>query len=80
MTALYRIALILAAGVVSVAGHWGGSIVYGEDYRTEVLFPKPACATNAVISFALQLKLTCTIVNHNHSECFVARAAQILHC
>lgn len=42
MTALYRIALILAAGVVSVAGHWGGSIVYGEDYLTEVLFPKPA--------------------------------------
>ncbi len=42
MTALYRVALILAAGAVTVAGHWGGSIVYGEDYLTEVLFPKPA--------------------------------------
>lgn len=42
MTALYRVALVLAAGVVGVAGHWGGSIVYGEGYLTEVLFPKPA--------------------------------------
>jgi uncharacterized membrane protein len=42
MTAAYRVALVLAAGVVSVAGHWGGSIVYGEDYLTEVLFPRPS--------------------------------------
>jgi len=42
MTALYRVALVLAAGAVGAAGHWGGSIVYGEGYLTEVLFPKPA--------------------------------------
>lgn len=42
MTAAYRVALVLAAGVVAVAGHWGGSIVYGEDYLSEVLFPRPA--------------------------------------
>ncbi|HZW08382.1 MAG TPA: c-type cytochrome domain-containing protein [Phycisphaerales bacterium] len=44
MTAIYRVALVLAAGVVAVAGHWGGSIVYGEDYLVEVLFPRPASA------------------------------------
>ncbi|MBK7406153.1 MAG: hypothetical protein IPJ41_16495 [Phycisphaerales bacterium] len=42
MTAVYRVALVLAAGVVGVAGHWGGSIVYGEGYITEALFPEPA--------------------------------------
>lgn len=41
MTGLYRVALVLAAGVVGVAGHWGGSIVYGEGYLTEALFPAP---------------------------------------
>lgn len=42
MTAVYRIALVLAAGVVGAAGHWGGSMVYGEGYLTEALFPEPA--------------------------------------
>lgn len=41
MTAVYRVSLVLAAGVVGVAGHWGGSMVYGEDYITEALFPSP---------------------------------------
>ncbi|MFG0259109.1 MAG: c-type cytochrome domain-containing protein [Phycisphaerales bacterium JB041] len=42
MTAVYRIALVLAAGTVGAAGHWGGSMVYGEGYLTEALFPAPA--------------------------------------
>lgn len=42
MTAAYRVSLVLAAGVVAVAGHWGGSIVYGDGYVTEALFPRPA--------------------------------------
>jgi len=42
MTGLYRVALVLAAGVVGAAGHWGGSLVYGEGYLTEALFPTPA--------------------------------------
>jgi uncharacterized membrane protein len=44
MTAVYRVALVLAAGVVGVAGHWGGSMVYGEGYLTAALFPTPAPA------------------------------------
>ncbi|MCC7388016.1 MAG: hypothetical protein IT431_04525 [Phycisphaerales bacterium] len=44
MTAVYRVALVLAAGVVGAAGHWGGSMVYGEGYLTAALFPAPAPA------------------------------------
>ncbi len=42
MTALYRVTLVLAAGAVGVTGHWGGSIVYGKGYLTEMLFPRSA--------------------------------------
>ncbi len=70
MTALYRVALVLAAGAVGAAGHWGGSIVYGGGYLTEVLFPKPvppepnietqlaeleAAGTTLTVDFATQI-------------------------
>ncbi len=42
MTAAYRVSLVLSAAVVAAAAHWGGTIVYGEGYLTEVLFPEPA--------------------------------------
>lgn len=41
MTSLYRVSLVLAAGLVATSGHWGGTIVYGEGYLTEALFPEP---------------------------------------
>ncbi len=41
MTAAYRVVLIGTASVVGLAGHWGGSMVYGEGYLTAVLFPEP---------------------------------------
>lgn len=42
MTGVYRVALVLAAGLVGAAGHWGGSMVHGEGYLTAALFPEPA--------------------------------------
>lgn len=41
LTGAYRVCLVIAAALVGVAGHWGGTIVYGEGYLTEALFPKP---------------------------------------
>jgi len=38
-TAVYRVALMLAAIGVAITGHFGGELVYGSDYFSEVLFP-----------------------------------------
>ena len=38
-TAVYRVALVLAAIGVAITGHFGGELVYGSDYFSEVLFP-----------------------------------------
>jgi uncharacterized membrane protein len=35
----YRLLLVLSAALVGVAGHFGGSLVWGSDYFTELLFP-----------------------------------------
>lgn len=48
MTGLYRVALVLAAGLVAAAGHWGGTMVYGEGYLTEALFPRTVAPAPSV--------------------------------
>lgn len=40
-TVLYRAALALAAVLVGVAGHWGGTLIYGEGYLTAALRASP---------------------------------------
>ncbi len=55
MTGLYRVALVLAAGVVGAAGHWGGSMVYGEGYLTDALFPTPAPETPSTETLLAEL-------------------------
>ena len=46
-TAVYRVALVLAAIGVAITGHFGGELVYGSDYFSEVLFPDPPVPATA---------------------------------
>lgn len=38
----YCFALVMTGALISVTGHLGGSLVYGDDYLTSVIWPEPA--------------------------------------
>ncbi len=50
LTGVYRVGVVLGAIMVGVAGHWGGTIVFGDGYLTAGLFPpKPADQTAPIV-------------------------------
>ena len=78
--AWYRLTLVLAAALVAIAGHFGGSLVYGSDYAqralAELFPPKASAAKTAMAGNAAAVNFEQEILPLLGSRCFSCHSGE----